>query len=396
MRRSLLLAAMIMAFGITLYAQDKKVAVWETRCSDNSITTMQSAIIRGAMETAVANSSDYSGYDRTSFDAILKEHQFQRSGAVKDEDIKRMGEMAGVQYIIVPEAQADGDFVYILVKMLDVETGKYGSVYDQMCGTSAAEIKKASSKLGAKVVGSLYVDVTYSEGGGTITVSIGDVSFEMIKVEAGGFTMGCVDNQGCYCYIPEKPAHHVTLTCDYYIGKFEVTQELYEIVMGSNPSEFKSHNRPVENVGWEEAQQFCVKLGRITGLNIGLPTEAEWEFAARGGRKSKGTFYSGGNDGDAVAWHKDNSSQRTNPVGQKRPNELGICDMSGNVAEWCQDFVGDYTGSSQTDPKGPDAGKDHMQRGGSWKNDLSGCRVWYRSVFFNKKGSYCGFRLAIH
>ena len=395
MKRLLAAIAVVFVTFSTLSAQ-KKVAVWETKCSDGSITSMQKIIIRGAMETTVSNAPDYIGYDRTAFDAIVKEHEFQRSGAVKDEDIKRMGEMAGVQYIIVPEAQADGDFVYIIVKMLDVETGEYGSVYDQMCGNNAQEIKKTCAKLGAKVVGSLYVDVTYSESGDIITIAIGDMSFDMIRVEAGGFTMGCVDNQGCYCYTPEQPAHHVSLTRDYYIGKFEVTQELFQIVMGYNPSEIKSYNRPVENVSWEEAQQFCAKLSKITEQNFGLPTEAEWEFAARGGKKSKGLFYSGSKQCDEVAWHKDNSAQKSNPVGQKRPNELGIYDMSGNIKEWCQDFVGEYTSASQTDPKGPDYGKDHVQRGGSWKTDSSSCRVWSRSVMFNTKGVDNGFRLAIH
>ncbi len=144
---------MLLAIAMAVTGQNKKVAVWETKCSDNSITPFQSTMVRGGMETAVANASGYTGYDRASFDAIIKEHNFQRSGAVKDSDIRRLGEMAGVQYIIVPEALASGDDFYIIVKMLDVETGEYGAAYDALCGSSAIEIKKACSELGVKLFG---------------------------------------------------------------------------------------------------------------------------------------------------------------------------------------------------------------------------------------------------
>lgn len=143
----------LLALTLEAMAQQKKVAVWETKCSDNSITTFQSTMVRGGMETAVANAIDYIGYDRASFDAILKEHNFQRSGSVKDSDIRRLGEMAGVQYIIVPEANADGNDFYIIVKMLDVETGEFGAAYDALCTNSASEIRKACSNLGAKLLG---------------------------------------------------------------------------------------------------------------------------------------------------------------------------------------------------------------------------------------------------
>lgn len=153
MKKSIL-TVVLLAITLTLAAQTKKVAVWETKCSDNSITPFQSAMVRGGMETAVANASGYIGYDRASFDAILKEQSFQRSGAVKDSDIRRLGEMAGVQYIIVPEALVSGSDFYIIVKMLDVETGEYGAAYDTLCGSSASEIKKACSELGVKLFGS--------------------------------------------------------------------------------------------------------------------------------------------------------------------------------------------------------------------------------------------------
>lgn len=139
---------------IPMAAQNvKKVAVWETKCSDNSITTFQSTMVRGGMETAVGNAGGYVVYDRSAFDAIMKEQKFQRSGMVSDSEIKRLGEMAGVQYIIVPEATASGGEFYILVKMLDVETGKFGAVYEELCGISGVEIKKACTILGKQLFG---------------------------------------------------------------------------------------------------------------------------------------------------------------------------------------------------------------------------------------------------
>lgn len=153
----MMLSALVVAQNI------KKVAVWETKCDDKSVTSFQSAMVRGGMETAVANAPGYTGYDRASFDAILKEHNFQRSGAVSDSDIKRMGVMAGVQYIIVPEAYAQGNDFYIIVKMLDVETGEFGAAYDELCGSSASEIKQACTKLGGKLFGNSGGDSGYKE-----------------------------------------------------------------------------------------------------------------------------------------------------------------------------------------------------------------------------------------
>ncbi|MBO7490755.1 MAG: hypothetical protein J6T88_10795 [Bacteroidales bacterium] len=158
MKRFLLFTALVV-ITTALMAQNKQVAVWETKCTDGSITGMQSLIVRGGMETAIANARGYTGFDRAAFDDILKEHNFQRSGAVKDDDIRQMGVMAGVQYIIVPEAMAsdDGDF-YIVVKMLDIESGQYGAAYEELCSSTPAEIKKACARLGEKLFGVSMVD----------------------------------------------------------------------------------------------------------------------------------------------------------------------------------------------------------------------------------------------
>ena len=217
----------------------------------------------------------------------------------------------------------------------------------------------------------------------------------MVYVSGGTFTMGATSEQGSDAENDEKPAHSVTLS-GYYIGKYEVTQELWKAVMGSNPSYFKGDNLPVENVSWNDVQEFLRKLNAMTGKRYRLPTEAEWEFAARGGNSSRGYKYSGSNSLGSVAWYYDNSGGRTHAVGTKSPNELGIYDMSGNVREWCQDWYGSYSSSSQRNPKGPNSGSSRVNRGGGWDFNAWSCRVSVRySHAPGSRISNLGFRLAL-
>ncbi|MBR4887442.1 MAG: formylglycine-generating enzyme family protein [Muribaculaceae bacterium] len=217
----------------------------------------------------------------------------------------------------------------------------------------------------------------------------------MVSVVGGTFTMGATSEQGSDAGSDEKPAHQVTLS-DYMIGKTEVTQELWQAVMGSNPSSFKGDNLPVERVSWNDCQEFIKKLNSLTGLQFRLPTEAEWEYAARGGNKSKGYKYSGSNDVNSVAWYDSNSSSKTHQVATKAPNELGLYDMSGNVYEWCGDWWGVYSSGSQTNPKGPSSGTYRVNRGGNWGNSARYCRVSNRN---NNSPDYrnnsLGLRLAL-
>ena len=199
-----------------------------------------------------------------------------------------------------------------------------------------------------------------------ISIPVKDgISIDMVRVEAGTFKMGATAEMK-NPWVLEKPTHKVTLTNDYYIGKYEVTQALWQAVMGSNPSYFKGDNLPVEQVSWNDCQEFLSKLNRITGKTFRLPTEAEWEYAARGGKKSRGYQYSGSNNLSDVAWYYKNSGIKTHTVGTKQANELGIYDMSGNVSEWCQDRYGDYSKSSQTNPKGSTSGALRVLRGGCY------------------------------
>ncbi len=217
----------------------------------------------------------------------------------------------------------------------------------------------------------------------------------MVRVEGGTFTMGATAEQGSNAADWEKPTHHVTLST-YYIGKYEVTQAEWKAVMGTNPSEFKGDNLPVENVTWFDCQEFIRKLNELTGKQFRLPTEAEWEYAARGGNKSNRTKYAGGSDIDNVAWYEENSNKTTHPVGQKRPNELGLYDMSGNVWEWCQDYFEFYSSTFQTNPQGPATGTRRVLRGGSWSRKAKECRLSYRVINDpDVRINHIGLRLAL-
>jgi len=222
---------------------------------------------------------------------------------------------------------------------------------------------------------------------------------EMIFVKGGTFAMGCTTEQS-NCSDDEKPVHNVTLN-DFYLGKHEVTQKQWNLVMDSEPSNFKGDNLPVENVSWYDAWLFILKLNLMNtmpGKKYRFPTEAEWEYAARGGVTSSGYMYSGSNNINDVAWYESNSGNKTNIVGTRTSNELGLYDMSGNVLEWVNDWYDKeyYTRSPQTNPMGPDFGSSHVYRGGSLDFEAEHCRVSYRAYYApHNHFEYLGFRLAL-
>ena len=231
-----------------------------------------------------------------------------------------------------------------------------------------------------------------SSSGNTITIPVKNgISIDMVRVEAGTFTMGATPEMK-NPNNDEKPTHRVTLTNDYYISKYEVTQALWQAVMGKKPSKFKGDNLPVEQVSWDDCQKFINKLNRITGKKFRLPTEAEWEYAARGGKKSRGYQYSGSNNLSDVAWYLDNSGEKTHAVGSKQANELGIYDMSGNVWEWCQDWYGEYNSSSQVNPIGANSGPYRVYRGASWSKAARLCRSSCRDCYMP---SYRDFNIGL-
>jgi formylglycine-generating enzyme required for sulfatase activity len=216
---------------------------------------------------------------------------------------------------------------------------------------------------------------------------------EMIFVEGGTFQMGSFYGYGEQ---DERPVHSVTLSA-FNIGKYEVTQAQWKAVMGNNPSNFKNCDEcPIESVSWNDVQDFVRKLNSQTGNNYRLPTEAEWEYAAKGGKSSKGYIYSGSNDLNLVAWNTGNSGGKTHSVGGKQANELGVFDMTGNVWEYCSDFYGDYNNYSETNPTGALSDRGRVRRGGGWYYAANYCRVAYRTGH-NPSSTYndSGFRLVL-
>lgn len=225
-------------------------------------------------------------------------------------------------------------------------------------------------------------------------IVVNDISFKMIPVEGGTFTMGATSEMTEPLF-GEESTHQVTLS-SYYIGETEVTQALWKAVMGSNPSRFKGDDLPIEQVSWDDCQTFISKLNALTGKRFRLPTEAEWEFAARGGNQSRHTQYSGSSRIDDVAWYVINSGEETHPVKTKQPNELGIYDMTGNVCEWCQDWFGNYSSYAQTNPTGASSGSFRVLRGGCWYYSPRYCRSSCRGSTTPENSSYfLGLRLVL-
>ena len=294
---------------------------------------------------------------------------------------------SNVQY---PLGDVDGDFkvdisdvnaaINIILELKD--PGEY---------RGSANITGGDNKVDIADVNAIINIILYGYPSQPVTFTVNGVSFKMVSVDGGTFAMGATAEQGDdanYANYKEKPVHWVTLS-SYSIGATEVTQELWQAVMGSNPSTYNGGSygtnlqRPVECVSWSDSQEFITKLNQLTGKNFRLPTEAEWEYAARGGNHSMGYKYAGSNTVGDVAWYWYNIPSRSNgsagygtqPVGTKAPNELGVYDMSGNVYEWCQDWYSSYTSEAQTNPTGPATGTSRVYRGGSWDNE-----AWFSRV----------------
>lgn len=232
----------------------------------------------------------------------------------------------------------------------------------------------------------------------TETITVNGVPFTMVLVECGTFTMGATEEQLEEASPNEYPAHEVTLTFDYYICQTEVTWELWNAVMGDESAEFSGDlQNPVVKVSLFDCAVFVDKLSALTGRIFRMPSEAEWEFAARGGKLSKGFRYSGAMDVDDVAWYRDNAGGTIHPVAQKLPNELGLYDMSGNAAEWCLDWYVRYDSAPQINPIGPESGQTNVYRGGGWSSPSTVCRVSARDDLDpHSKADNLGFRMVMN
>ena len=229
-------------------------------------------------------------------------------------------------------------------------------------------------------------------------LTVDGVSFAMISIEGGTFDMGATPEQGMYASFDEKPSVQIEIS-DFYMAEMPVTQALWFAVMGDNPSHFRGDRLPVERVSWEDCQEFIKRFSLQTGIRFRLPTEAEWEYAARGGKYAKHCKYAGGNDDNILdyVWNKENSQSKSHEVKMKQPNELGLYDMSGNISEWCSDwYFNSYANNgARVNPQGPSTGVAKVYRGGSWDDKAMNCRVSKRfsmnPIFKNK---LVGLRLA--
>ena len=269
-------------------------------------------------------------------------------------------------------------------KLAEMEKGKADASNESTKSGKASKDKKEKEEKPARENNPVETKV----------FKVGNVEFKMIAVEGGTFKMGATSEQGAG-ENAERPVHQVTLS-NYLIGETEVTQALWKAVMGSNPSYDRQDNYPVEQVSWEDCQEFISRLNEETGQTFRLPTEAEWEYAARGGKYSKKYKYSGSNKVGDVAWYTINSDEREHAVKGLLPNELGIYDMSGNVWEWCNDWFAYYEKNPETDPQGPESGDFKVIRCGCWTSKTDGCRISFRyRASPSDCCNYLGLRLAM-
>ncbi|MDR3328918.1 MAG: SUMF1/EgtB/PvdO family nonheme iron enzyme [Prevotellaceae bacterium] len=383
----------------------KRVAVYIAGSTNEN----ESKVLGAKLVGAITNSAVYVAMERT--DAFLKELRkeqgYQQSGNVDDTEMAAIGKQFGVQYVCVVKVSTSSYGGSLLAsRLINVETGIVDATANKpLTSTDVSSLVKVTQAVAQEMLArtpevkaeeerKLAEEKRRKEEAARQVAA----SFErdMVAVQGGTFTMGCTGEQGSDCDSDEKPAHSVTVS-SFNIGKYEVTQAQWTAIMGSNPSSFKKGDSyPVESVSWNDVQNFISKLNAATGKRYRLPTEAEWEFAARGGTRSSGYKYSGSNSVGSVAWYTDNSSSTTHPVGAKQANELGIYDMSGNVREWCSDWYGDYSSSSQYDPKGASSGSYRVDRGGGWYSTAANCRVAFRSNRTpGNSGNNLGFRLVL-
>ena len=414
---------LLSALSLTAAAQDaKKVAILETVDKAGDVPYGVKLQVRMNLTYAISNTPGYEGYDRVDMSSIMGEQNFQRTGMVSDAQIKKLGEMTGAQYVLIAEAALyDAQNIIITAKVLDVETGGVAnSAPPSFANKNPEKMQEACVKLAQKLLGGQSSSTTsyssYSSGSSRSSGSNQDfvenawgINMKMIWVEGGDFLMGCTSEQGS-CYSDEQNVRRVTVD-GFYIGMLEVTQSQWEKVVGTNIYLQKSKagasttagvgpDYPMYYVSWEEAMEFCRLLSNETGKTYTLPTEAQWEYAARGGKKADGTKYAGSNIEDVVAWYTANSGSSAHPCGSKRANALGIYDMSGNVAEWCKDwYSGSYAGyetNNPAGPAGPRSGCGRVYRSGGWSSSAAYCRVAHRNhASPDGRADIFGFRVVL-
>ncbi|MBR5469918.1 MAG: formylglycine-generating enzyme family protein [Paludibacteraceae bacterium] len=407
-----------------------RVAILETVDKEGNVDYAKELLLRQTLTFAINRTQGYEGYNRVDMKQITGEHNFQRTGMVSDDQIKRVGVMTGAKYILIAEAaNYSNTEILVLANLVDIESGKIvnssipkvTSIESEALTKSCIDIAKTLLNIGGGMPSASYSSSSsYSH---TSTSSYGNnssfssneftetawgINMKMIRVEGGDFLMGCTSEQGS-CESDEQNVRRVTVD-GFYIGMLEVTQSQWEKVMGTSiyqqwtkagnsgtPTRGVGPDYPMYCVSWEEAMEFCRVLSNKTGRTYTLPTEAQWEYAARGGNRPDGTKYAGSNMIDAVAWYDSNSGGSTHIVGSKRANALGIYDMSGNVWEWCKDwYANSYVSYDTNNPMGPSSGSNRVLRGGGWYNNAQYCRVAFRNSYAPSfRGDVSGFRLIL-
>lgn len=420
MKRVLLAMMLICFIGVSsgqLVSEDelarrsiKKVAIVETVDKVGNIDDYVKTLLQVSLSMAVTRVPGYEAYDRVDLGAILDEQNFQQTGMVSDDQIKQLGEMTGCDYVMLTEAVLGSGRILVTAKILDVRTARIENTAYVQSGLTTEEFEKNCWELAKRLLGRVRTSSgesrnPVSTSGNDYVENVVGLNMKMVYVEGGTFQMGGTSEQGGDAENDEYPVRNVRVN-SYYIGACEVTQAQWQKVMGTSIHQQASKagqsstrgvgaDYPMYYVSWEEAQAFCQELSRMTGKTYVLPTEAQWEYAARGGNKKEGTKYSGSWSVDAVAWYDGNSGGSTHPVGSKRANALGIHDMSGNVWEWCSDWYGNSYQSHETEnPTGPSGGSSRVGRGGGWGSYARNCRVSYRNGSTpGRRISFLGFRV---
>ena len=350
--------------GVSQFVYGARQNDWETYTMDVTPGT-HTLTWRYTKDSSVNPTGDYFAVDNLTIHSIEKRGDVDVDGSVTISDVTAL-----IDYLLSGDASG--------INLINADCDQDGNV----------NISDVTTLIDYLLSGNWSGEQVFTVGG---------VTFKMIDVEGGTFTMGFTGETPTSEEENALPAHQVTLS-SYNIGETEVTQALWVAVMGNNPSHYTGDlNRPVETVSWNDCQEFITQLNQMTGVTFRLPTEAEWEFAARGGNMSHGYMYSGSNTLDDVAWNSNNNSTNiSQPVGQKAPNELGLYDMSGSVWEWCNDYYDVYSANAQTNPTGPTSGSDRVARGGAFFNDQAGHRVWFRNhSSADQFADGLGFRLAL-
>ena len=398
------------AFGQVRIAVVKPKSVGET----NKASDFELEMIKGKLEVAIGDAG-YTIVSRGEVDALLKDFDFESSSVMRETDKAKLATLSDVDYICVSRvAVKDGDNYYILSKLINKSNGEVSSPTDVYVQGGLGKLNESCKDLaermtskmsGRKISGGSSPTPPSQKVGQDYTETAWNINMKMVWVEGGDFLMGCTSEQGSSCDADEQNVRRVTLD-GYYIAMVEVTQSQWEKVMGTTIYQQKSKaggsnvygtgpEYPMYYVSWEEAMDFCRQLSQKTGRKYTLPTEAQWEYAARGGKNPDGTKYAGRSSVDAAAWYYDNSGSSTHPVATKQPNALGLYDMSGNVWEWCSDwYSAGYAGYDTNNPQGPESGSYRVARGGSWSYNAGYCRVSNRDYGTPSRRNYVlGFRV---